>query len=70
MYEFTADAMYTLAEGYREVKPDFIVVTNPNCRGFSTDSLRAASQVGMPLIRFSDFLDKLGTEWNSSNGLI
>jgi hypothetical protein len=40
-----------------------IVVTNPNCRGFSTDSQRAAAQAGIPLVHFDDFLDDLGTKW-------
>jgi hypothetical protein len=40
-----------------------IVVTNPNCRGFSTDSQRAGAQAGISLVHFDDFLDDLGTKW-------
>lgn len=62
-YEFTADQLYTLLERYQTIEPDLIVVTNPNCRGFSTDSRRAAAQAGIPLVRFDDFLDDLGAKW-------
>lgn len=63
-YEFTVDELYSLLESYRQVTPDLIVVTNPNCRGFSTDSLQAATHAGIPIIHFDDFLDNLGTKWN------
>ncbi len=53
-YEFTADQLYTLLESYQRIEPDLIVVTNPNCRGFSTDSQRAATQAGIPLVHFDD----------------
>ncbi|WP_405095207.1 hypothetical protein [Micromonospora sp. NBC_01412] len=36
-YEFTADQLYSLLESYAGIDADLIVVTNPNCRGFSTD---------------------------------
>lgn len=62
-YEFTADRLYTLLESYQRIEPDLIVVTNPNCRGFSTDSRRAAAQTGIPLVHFDDFLDDLGAKW-------
>ncbi|MFC4859203.1 hypothetical protein [Actinophytocola glycyrrhizae] len=62
-YEFTADRMYILLESYEGIDPDLIVVTNPNCHGFSTDSWRAAEQAGIPLILFDDLLDGLGTQW-------
>ncbi|MBV9163343.1 MAG: hypothetical protein JO281_17710 [Pseudonocardiales bacterium] len=62
-YEFTADQLYTLLESYQRTEPDLIVVTNPNCHGFSTDSQRATAQTGIPLVRFEDFLDDLGTKW-------
>lgn len=62
-YEFTADELYTLLESYQRIEPDLIVVTNPNCRGFSSDSLRAAKQAGISLVHFDDFLDNLGSKW-------
>lgn len=62
-YEFTADRLYTLLESYQTIEPDLIVVTNPSCCGFSTDSQRAAAQAGIPLVRFGDFLDDLGAKW-------
>jgi hypothetical protein len=62
-YEFTTDRMYILLESYEGIDPDLIVVTNPNCSGFSTDSWRAAEQAGIPLVLFDDFLDGLGTKW-------
>ena len=62
-YEFTADRLYSLLESYKGIDLDLIVVSNPNCRGFSTDSKQAAAQVGIPLVRLFDFLDLLGTEW-------
>lgn len=70
-YEFTADQLYTLLESYQGIELDLIVFTNPSCRGFSTDSRRAAAQVGIPLVRFSDFLDDLapsGPEPLASSG--
>lgn len=63
-YEFTADELYSLLESYEDITPDVIVVTNPNCHGFSTDSLRAAAQVGVPLALFDDFLGGLALKWN------
>lgn len=62
-YEFTADQLYNILDSYRGIEPDLIVVTNPNCRGFSTDSTLAAAQAGIPVVRFFDFLDDLGTQW-------
>ncbi len=62
-YEFTADRLYTLLESYQGIAPDLIVATNPSCRGFSTDSRGAAAQAGIPLVRFEDFLQDLGTKW-------
>ncbi len=62
-YEFTADQLYTLLESYQGIEPDLIVVTNPSCRGFSTDSQRAAAQTGIPLVHFEGFLDDLGAKW-------
>ncbi|MFF2135029.1 hypothetical protein [Streptomyces sp. NPDC058193] len=63
VYEFTADRLYTIVESYEGIRPDVIVSTNPNCRGFSTDSTQAAAQVGIPLARLNDFLNELGTKW-------
>ncbi|WP_157857827.1 hypothetical protein [Streptomyces durhamensis] len=62
-YEFTAEQLYDILASYRTIAPDLIVVTNPNCGGFSTDSMSAATQTGIPIVRFFDFLDCLGTEW-------
>jgi hypothetical protein len=62
-YEFTADRLYSLLESYEGIDPDLVGVTNPNCRGFSTDSLQAASRANIPLVRFDDFLDDLGSKW-------
>ncbi|WP_328542612.1 hypothetical protein OHT17_32220 [Streptomyces sp. NBC_00371] len=62
-YEFTADRLYRLLESYEGINPDLIVVTNPNSRGFSTDSLQAANRAGIPLALFNSFLDDLGTKW-------
>jgi hypothetical protein len=62
-YEFTADKLYSLLESYHGIALDVIVVTNPNSRGFSTDSLQAAAQAGIALVLFSDFLDNLATKW-------
>jgi hypothetical protein len=62
-YEFTVDELYTLLESYQPIDPDLIVVTNPNCIGFSTDSRLAANQAGVPIILFHDFLRDLGTQW-------
>ncbi|MFF0271816.1 hypothetical protein [Streptomyces sp. NPDC004330] len=62
-YELTADAVYSILENYSEISPDLIVVTNPSCLGFSTDSLQAASRAGIPIVRFGDFLDNLDTSW-------
>ncbi|MEV0372555.1 hypothetical protein AB0I10_22440 [Streptomyces sp. NPDC050636] len=63
VYEFTADRLYSILESYEGIEPDLVVVTNPNCRGFSTDSMQAASQTGIPLVRLVDFLDDLGSNW-------
>jgi hypothetical protein len=63
VYEFTADKLYSILESYDGIEPDLIVVTNPNCRGFSTHSRQAASQAGIPLVRFVDFLNDLGSKW-------
>jgi hypothetical protein len=62
-YEFTADELYSLLESYAGIDPDFIVVTNPNCHGLSTDSRRAAEQTGVPVILFGELLDGLSTRW-------
>ncbi|MEU0213231.1 hypothetical protein [Streptomyces canus] len=62
-YEITADRMYSLLEDYEEINPNLIVVTNPNCRGFSTESLQTAARSGIPLVLFNDFLDDLGSKW-------
>ncbi|MGW3186104.1 hypothetical protein ACWDD9_43235 [Kitasatospora sp. NPDC001119] len=62
-YEFTADGLYSLLESYDGITLDLIVVTNPNCRGFSTESMQAAAHVGTPVVLLSDFLEDLGTKW-------
>jgi hypothetical protein len=63
VYEFTVDRLYSILESYEGIEPDLIVVTNPNCRGFSTHSRQAANQAGIPLVRFADFLTDLGSKW-------
>src|SRR5690606_4503469 len=50
-YEFTVDRLYSILESYEGVDLDLVVVTNPSCRGFSTESQQAAAQVGIPLVR-------------------
>ncbi|WP_159048003.1 hypothetical protein [Streptomyces sp. WM6378] len=62
-YEFTADRLYSILESHDGINPDLIIVTNPNCRGFSTDSRKAAARAGIPLVHFEDFLDGLGSKW-------
>jgi hypothetical protein len=62
-YEFTADELYSLQESFAYVELDMIVVTNPNCQGFSTDSLTAAEQTGIELVRLREFLAYLGKKW-------
>lgn len=58
-YEFTADELYGLLEAHEGIDLDLVVVTNPNCRGLSTDSLAAARQTGTRVVLLSDFLDDL-----------
>jgi hypothetical protein len=62
-YEFTADNLYSILEQFEGIDPDLIVVTNPSCHGFSSDSKAAAAQTGIPIILFNDFLADLGTAW-------
>ncbi|MGV9270272.1 hypothetical protein ACWDRR_37160 [Kitasatospora sp. NPDC003701] len=62
-YELTADGLYHIVESYQGVDPELVVVTNPNCRGFSMESMQAATQVGMPVVLLSEFLRDLGTKW-------
>jgi len=45
------------------IELDLIVVTNPNCQGFSTDSLMAAKQTGIELVRLREFLASLDKRW-------
>jgi hypothetical protein len=63
-YELTADQVYTLLESYESIPLDVIVVTNPNCRGLSTDSQEAAADAGVGLELLRDFLQKLATNWS------
>jgi hypothetical protein len=63
VYEFTADELYNLLDSYAGIDPDFIVVTNPNCKGLSTDSQQASKRAGIGLLLFSELLDGLGEKW-------
>jgi hypothetical protein len=62
-YEFTVDRLYTLLESCEGIASDLIVVTNPACRRFSSESVRAAAEAGVPLVCFNDFLSRLGVDW-------
>lgn len=55
-YEFTAEELYNLIAQYSELEIEAVVVTNPNCYGFSSASKRAARETGTQLILLGDFL--------------
>lgn len=63
VYEFTVDEFYRLLDSYGNIAPDIVVITNPNCRGLSTDSMTAAERAGVPLELFPDVLDGMGRRW-------
>lgn len=58
-YEFTADAVYDIIESYDGLNVEFVVVTNPNCHGLSTESVRAAEHAGVRVVLLSEFLNGL-----------
>lgn len=62
-YEFTVDEFYGLLESHDELDIDLIVVTNPNCRGLSTESRAAARNTGVNVVIMNDFLAELDGRW-------
>jgi len=61
-YELTSDDIYGIAEDYRHLKLDAIVVTNPYARGFAPEPMAAARAMGIRLRTLNDFVSDLGSE--------
>ena len=64
-YEVTQEEAYGLINAHPEVDLDALVTTNPSCSGFSPATLQAASDAGVEIRTFRDFLSSLGKPWEN-----
>lgn len=62
-YEVTQEEAYSLLDEHSHVRVDALVTTNPNCRGISAATTRAAANAGTRILTLADFLSALGEEW-------
>lgn len=62
-YEVTQEQALRLIEEHSHVEVDGLVNTNPSCNGFSSETLAAADNAGVEILRLSEFLPSLGDPW-------
>jgi hypothetical protein len=59
-YEFPASELREVLDQHPTIRPDAVVITNPNANGLSTLVVEIAQQQGVRIFLLDDFIDGLG----------